>query len=96
MTIQPAIRSFVSANGPSVTGGRPSPSERTQKPSGDSACAVDELAGALEPGGEVAHELDVGVDLVRRPLVHRDVVDGRRGASVVLEEQVLRHGVLLV
>ena len=39
MTIQPAIRSLVSANGPSVTGGRPSPSYRTNVPSGDSAWA---------------------------------------------------------
>jgi hypothetical protein len=38
ITIHPAIRSFVSANGPSVTGARPSPSERTHTPSGDSAC----------------------------------------------------------
>ena len=37
MTIQPAIRSLVSANGPSVTGGRPSPPYRTNVPSGDSA-----------------------------------------------------------
>ena len=37
MIIQPAIRSLVSANGPSVTGGRPSPSYRTKAPSGDSA-----------------------------------------------------------
>ena len=53
---------------------------------------VDVLAGSLEPGGEIVHELDVRVDLVRCPLVHRHVVDGVRGASVVLEEQVLRHG----
>ena len=57
---------------------------------------VDELAGALEPGGEVVHELDVRLDLVGRPLVHRDVVHRRRRASVVLEQQVLGHGVLLV
>lgn len=31
------MRSLVSANGPSVTGGRPSPSYRTQVPSGASA-----------------------------------------------------------
>ena len=37
MTIQPAMRSLVSAKGPSVTGGRPSPSERTNAPSADSA-----------------------------------------------------------
>jgi hypothetical protein len=37
MTIQPAIRSFVSANGPSVIGGFPAPSERTHIPFGDSA-----------------------------------------------------------
>ena len=37
ITIQPAIRSFVSANGPSVTGGRPGPSYRTNVPSGASA-----------------------------------------------------------
>ena len=39
MHIQPAIRSLVSANGPSVTGGRPSPSNRTKVPSGESAWA---------------------------------------------------------
>src|SRR5207302_9597413 len=33
MIIHPAIKSLVSANGPSVTGGRPSPSERTHSPS---------------------------------------------------------------
>ena len=38
MTIQPAIRSLVSANGPSVTGGLPGPSYRTKVPSGESAC----------------------------------------------------------
>ena len=38
--------------------------------------AVDELAVLLQPLGEVAHELDVGVDLLGRPLVHRHVVDG--------------------
>ena len=38
MIIQPAMRSLVSANGPSVTGGRPSPSYRTNAPSGASAC----------------------------------------------------------
>lgn len=37
ITIQPAMRSLVSANGPSVTGGRPSPSYRTHWPSGASA-----------------------------------------------------------
>ena len=37
MAIQPAIRSLVSAKGPSVTGGLPGPSERTNVPSGDSA-----------------------------------------------------------
>jgi hypothetical protein len=37
MIIQPAIRSLVSAKGPSVTGGLPSPSERTQAPSGAKA-----------------------------------------------------------
>ena len=37
ITIQPAIRSLVSANGPSVTGGFPSPSNRTNVPSGESA-----------------------------------------------------------
>lgn len=31
------MRSLVSANGPSVTGGRPSPSYRTKVPSGPSA-----------------------------------------------------------
>lgn len=31
------MRSFVSANGPSVTGGRPSPSYRTNVPSWESA-----------------------------------------------------------
>ena len=56
---------------------------------------VDELTAALEPSGEVVHERDVCIDLVGLPLVHRDVVDGRRRASVVLEQQVLRHGVLL-
>src|SRR5205085_10781866 len=30
------------------------------------------------------------------PLVHRDAVDGRRRAPVVLAQQVLGHGVLLV
>src|SRR5690606_12079023 len=39
MIIQPAIRSFVSANGPSVTGGLPSPSERTHRPSAARAWA---------------------------------------------------------
>ncbi len=34
MIIQPAMRSLVSGNGPSVTGGRPSPSYRTHAPSG--------------------------------------------------------------
>ena len=33
----PAIRSLVSANGPSVTGGLPSPSYRTKAPSESSA-----------------------------------------------------------
>src|SRR5690606_2803515 len=37
ITIHPAMRSLVSANGPSVTGGRPSPSYRTNVPSGASA-----------------------------------------------------------
>lgn len=37
MIIQPAMRSLVSANGPSVTGGRPSPSLRTNAPSDESA-----------------------------------------------------------
>ncbi|AOR36618.1 hypothetical protein BFF78_41145 [Streptomyces fodineus] len=37
ITIQPAMRSLVSANGPSVTGGRPSPSYRTHVPPGASA-----------------------------------------------------------
>ena len=37
MTIHPAIRSLVSANGPSTTGGRPGPSKRTHIPSEDSA-----------------------------------------------------------
>jgi len=32
---------------------------------------VDELAVALERRGEVLHELDVGLDLVGRLLVHR-------------------------
>ena len=36
ITIQPAIRSLVSANGPSVTGGRPSPPYWTKVPSGAS------------------------------------------------------------
>src|SRR5690625_2391485 len=35
--IQPAMRSLVSANGPSVTGGMPSASYRTNVPAGDSA-----------------------------------------------------------
>ena len=56
---------------------------------------VDELAGLLEPRGEVAHVLDVGRHLVGRPLVHRHVVDRRRRAPVVLEQQVLGHHVLL-
>jgi hypothetical protein len=38
--------------------------------------AVDVLTGALEAGGEVGHELQVVLDLLRGPLVHRDVVDG--------------------
>jgi len=58
--------------------------------------SVDELAAALEPSCEVVHEPDVCLDLVGPPLVHRDIVDGRRRASVVLEQQVLGHGVLLV
>jgi len=37
MTYQPAMRSLVSANGPSVTGGHPSPSDRTNAPSAASA-----------------------------------------------------------
>jgi hypothetical protein len=36
MMYHPAIRSLVSTNGPSVTGGRPSPSYRTNAPSGAS------------------------------------------------------------
>ena len=38
-TYHPAMRSLVSANGPSVTGCLPWSSARTHAPSGDSACA---------------------------------------------------------
>src|SRR5690606_11246262 len=58
--------------------------------------AVDVLAGALQPVGEVLHVLQVGGQLLGRPLVHRHVVDRRGRASVVLEQQVLGHDVLLV
>jgi len=56
---------------------------------------LDELAGALEPSSEVLHVLQVGRKLLRRPLVHRHVVDRCRRAPVVLEQQVLGHHVLL-
>src|SRR5438552_7672971 len=63
--------SLVSANGPSMTGGRPAPSYRTNDPSGESAWVAHVLAGALQLGYEVAHVLHVRVDLRRRPPVHR-------------------------
>src|SRR6478735_77137 len=52
---------------------------------------VDVLAVLLQPLAEVVHELHVRVDLLGRPLVHRDVVHGGGRAAVVLEDQVLRH-----
>src|SRR5205823_6787060 len=52
----------------------------------------DVLAAALEPSCEVTHELDVCVHLRGGPPVHRDIVDGRGRAPVVLEQQVLGHG----
>src|SRR5262249_23353609 len=52
---------------------------------------VDELARPLQPGREVAHVLHVHRDLLRRPPVHRHVVNRSRSATVMLEQQVLRH-----
>ena len=94
ITIQPAIRSLVSANGPSVTGGLPAPSYRTNAPSGDSASALDELAPLAQGVRHVVHEPDVVRDLLGRPLVHRDAALGGAlgSARVVLQQQVLRHG----
>src|SRR3954466_6384215 len=101
------MRSFVSANGPSVTGGGPPPPPPAhrppargrppravipgERPLGGERLTVDELAGGLEPGREVVHVLHVRRDLLRRPLVHGHVVDRRRGAPVVLQQQVLGH-----
>src|SRR3981189_1895994 len=82
------MTSLVSANGPSVTGG----GARAPRPGGE-PLTVDELAGPLEPGREVVHVLDVGRDLLRRPLVQGHVVDRSRSAAVVLEQQVLSHRV---
>ena len=91
MIMKPAIRSLVSANGPSVTGGLPSPSERTQAPSDPQGLAVDVLSAVFQAVREVLHVLHVRLDLGGGPLVHRHVVDGRRCASVMLEKQVLGH-----
>ena len=55
--------------------------------------AVDPLAVPLELGREVAHVLHVRRDLLRRPLVHRHVVNRSRSATVVLEQQILGHRV---
>ena len=85
MTIQPAIRSLVSANGPSVTGGLPVAVVPDEGALGRERLAVDELAALSQRVGEVAHERDVGGDLLGGPLVHRDVqfasAPGRRGSA---------------
>ena len=64
-------------------------------PSGASAWPSTYSPDSSSRVGEVVHVLDVGRDLLRRPLVHRHVVDAGRGAPVVLEQQVLGHRVLL-
>src|SRR3712207_7186898 len=53
--------------------------------------SVDELPARLDPGREVVHVLHVGRDLLRGPPLHGHVVDRRRSAAVVLEQQVLGH-----
>src|SRR5690606_12768158 len=61
---------------------------------------VDILPSLSEPVGEVVHELDVVGDLRLGPPVHRDVRVGQVGgsgvASVVLEQQISGHDLLLV
>ena len=97
ITIQPAIRSLVSANGPSVTGALALAVEAHERALGRERLRVDELAALAQGVGHVVHERDVVVDLLRRPLVHRRAELGVRGraAAVVLEQQVLRHDCLL-
>src|SRR6202012_3265014 len=73
-------------------GGAPLAVEADERAVGRQRLAVDVLAAVLEASGEIAHEPDVGVDLLRRPAVHRWKVDGRgRTTAVVLEQQIL-HG----
>src|SRR5205823_2434066 len=64
---------------------------------GRESLGVDEFAPLPQLIGHVPHEGHVGRDLLRRPLVHRDYAARRRlvVATVVLEQQVLGHDVLL-
>src|SRR6185437_12222528 len=57
---------------------------------GRQGLSVDELTSLLQAGCEVPHVLDVRIDLLRRPPVHRYHLDSwRRATSVMLEQQVL-------
>jgi len=83
---QPATRSLVSGSGPSVVTGAAS-----------GRLCVDVLAVLLEQLADVLEEGHVRLHVLGGPLVHRGEGTVRlRAAAVVLEEQVLRHGGLLV
>src|SRR6266542_6219225 len=83
---QPATRSLISGSGPSVVTGAASGRLR-----------VDVLAVLLEQLADVLEEAHVRLHVLGGPLVHRGHGTVRlRAAAVVLEEQVLRHGGLLV
>ena len=92
ITIQPATRSLVSANGPSVTGAAPRHRSGRTCPPGR---APERRRTRRCPGAERrSHPCTAcGRKLLRRPLLHRHVVDRCRRAQVVLEQQVLGHHV---
>src|SRR5699024_1103139 len=62
---------------------------------GIQSLGVDVLSRALQAGGEVIHILHMSFHLRFRPLFHRNVIHRCWRSSVMLQQQIFRHIVLL-